>query len=152
MDDKITTTLWRGHRRRLEGQIMEYAGMLRTIEGRLIRMRGRARRKTGDAQVQLAAAIEQLETDYRKIAEGWQALLKALDNILTSGREIASDAIGRADAVMAERPRLLATAATALRRARVEAAALRKGVQVGLRRGRRMAAVASRRRADRSKS
>ncbi len=152
MDDKITNTLWRGHRRRLERQIMEYAGMLRAIEGRLLRMRGRARRKTGDAQVQLAAAIEQLETDYRKIAEGWQALLKALDNILTSGREIASDAIGRADAVMAERPRLLATAATALRRACVEAAALGKGVQVGLRRGRRMAAVASRRRAERSKS
>jgi hypothetical protein len=152
MDGKITNTLWRGHRRRLEGQIMEYAGMLRAVEGRLLRMRGRARRKTGDAQMQLAAAIEQLETDYRKIAEGWHSLLKALDNILTSGREIASDAIGRADAVMAERPRLLATAATALRRARVEAAALRKGVQVGFRRGRRMAAVASRRRAERSKS
>jgi len=152
MDDKITNTLWRGHRRRLEGQIIEYAGMLRAIEGRLLRMRGRVRRETGGAQVQLAAAIEQLETDYRRIAEGWQVVLKALDNILTSGREIATDAISRADAVTAEKPPLLATAAKALRRVRVEAAALRKGVQVGLRRGRRMAAVASRRRAARSKS
>src|SRR3990172_5233648 len=38
---KISTTLRRGHRRRLEGQITEYVGILQTIEGRLLRMRGR---------------------------------------------------------------------------------------------------------------
>jgi hypothetical protein len=152
MEDRFTNALWRGHRRRLEGQIMEYAGMLRAIEGRLLRLRGRARRATGDAQEQVSAAIERLEVDYRKIAEGWQAVLKTLDNIVTSGRESANSAIARADAVLSERPGLLTIAAKALRRARVEAAVLRKGVQVGLRRGRRMAAVASRRRAARSKT
>ena len=152
MGEKITRTLWRGHRRRLEGQIVEYAGILRTIEGRLLRMRGRVKRTTGDAQVRLASAIEQLESDYRRIADGWQAILKGLDHTITSGREVAREAINRADAVLAEGSRLLTGPANALRRARVEAAALRKGLKVGFRRGRRLAAVASGRRAARAKS
>lgn len=152
MADKIERSLWRGHRRRLEGQITEYAGILRGIEGRLLRMRGRLQRTTGETQVQLASAVQQLESDYRKIVEGWQAILRGLDHTFTSGREMGREAIDRADAVLAQGPRLLTDAAKALRRARVEAAALRKGVEVGLRRGRRMAAVASRRRAARSKS
>ena len=152
MENKISRTLWRGHRRRLEGQITEYAGILQAIEGRLLRMRGRLKQSAGDAQVRLASAIEQLESEYRKVAEGWQAILKGLDHTFTSGREIAREAINRADASLAQGPRLLTGPANALRRARVEAAALRKGLEVGLRRGRRMAAVASRRRAARAKS
>lgn len=151
MADRITQSLWRGHRRRLEGQITEYAGILRSIEGRLLRMRGRLQRTTGEAQVQLAAAVQQLEADYRKVVEGWQAILKGLDNTFSSGREVGRAAIDRADAVLAEGSRLLRVPTKAIRRARVEVAALRKGVEVGLRRGRRMAAVASRRRALRSK-
>lgn len=151
MVDKITKTLWRGHRRRLEGQITEYAGMLRAIEGRLLRMRGRMKRTAGDAQVQLAAATAQLESDYQKIVEGWQSILKGLDHTFTTGREIAREAISSADAILTEASIVLAGPAKVLRRARIEAAALRKGVQVGLRRGRRLAAVASRRRAARPK-
>ena len=151
MENKISTTLWRGHRRRLEGQITEYAGILQTIEGRLLRMRGRLKRSAGDAQVQLASAIEQMESDYRKVAEGWQAILKGLDHTITSGREVAREAINRADAVLAEGSTLLTGPANALRRARVEAAALRKGLKVGFRRGRRLAAVASGRRSARAK-
>lgn len=152
MENKISRTLWRGHRRRLEGQITEYAGILLMIEGRLVRMRGRAKRTAGDAQVQLASAIEQLESDYRKVAEGWQAVLKGLDHTITSGREIAREAINRADAVLAEGSTLLTGPANVLRLAQVEAAALRKGLEVGFRRGRRLAAVASGRRAARAKS
>jgi len=152
MENKISRTLWLGHRRRPDGQITEYAGILQAIEGRLLRMRGRLKRSAGDAQVQLASAIEQLESKYRKVAEGWQAILKGLDHTFTSGREIAGEAINRADASLARGSRLLTGPANALRRARVEAAALRKGLEVGLRRGRRMAAVASRRRAAGSKS
>lgn len=151
MADRIAQSLWRGHRRRLEGQITEYAGILRAIEGRLLRMRGRLQRTTGEAQVQLASAVQQLEADYRKVVEGWQAILKGLDNTFASGREMGRAAIDRADAVLAEGSRLLRVPTKAIRRARVEVAALRKGVEVGLRRGRRMAAVASRRRALRSK-
>lgn len=152
MVDKITKTLWRGHRRRLEGQIIEYAGMLRAIEGRLLQMRGRMKRTAGDAQVRLAAAMEQVESGYQRIVEGWQAILKGLDRTFTTGREIAREAISRADATLTEAPGLLAGPAKALRRARIEAAVLRKGVQVGVRRGRRLAAVASRRRAARPRS
>jgi hypothetical protein len=152
MVDKITKTLWRGHRRRLEGQITEYAGLIRAIEGRLLRMRGRLKRSTGDAQLRLAAAIEQLESDYKKLTEGWQAILRGLDTTFTSGRDLARDAIERADAAVAGGKGLFTHAARALRKARVEAAALRKGVEVGLRRGRRMAAVANRRRAGRAES
>lgn len=151
MVDKITKTLWRGHRRRLEGQIIEYAGILRAIEGRLLRLRGRLKRAAGDTQIRLAAAIEQLESDYQRIVEGWQAILKGLDRTFTTGRELAHEAIGRADAALTEASGLLAGPAKGLRRVRVEAASLRKGIQVGLRRGRRLAAVASRRRAARSK-
>ena len=151
MVDRISKTLWRGHRRRLEGQIAEYAGILLEIEGRLIRMRGRVKRTAGDAQARLASAIEQMESDYRKVAEGWQAILKGLDHTITSGREVAREAINRADAVLAEGSTLLTGPANALRRARVEATALRKGLKVGFRRGRRLAAVASGRRAARAK-
>lgn len=152
MVDRISKTLWRSHRRRLERQIAEYAGILLKIEGRLVRMRGRAKRTAGDAQAQLESAIEQLESDYRKVAEVWQAVLKGLDHTITSGRQVAREAINRADAVLAEGSRLLAGPANALQRARVEAAALRKGLEVGFRRGRRLAAVASGRRAARAKS
>jgi hypothetical protein len=152
MVDRISKTLWRGHRRRLEGQIAEYAGILLTIEGRLVRMRGRLKRTSGDAQALLESAIEQLETDHRKVAEGWQAILKGLDHTITSGREVAREAINRADAVLAESSKFLMRPASALRRVRVEAAALRKGLEVGFRRGRRLAAVASGRRAARTKS
>lgn len=150
MVDKITKTLWRGHRRRLEGQITEYAGIIRTIEGRLLRMRGRLKRATGDAQVELASAIQRLESDYKKIVEGWQTILKGLDHTFMTSREIAREAIDHADSVLSKGSRLITGPTQALRRARVEAAALRKGLQVGLRRGRRLAAVASRRRAARS--
>ncbi len=151
MVDKTTKTLWRGHRRRLEGQITEYARILRAIEGRLLRIRGRLQRATGDAQVRLAFALERVESDYQKIVEGWQAILKGLDHTFASGRRIGRQAIDRADAVLSESSPPLSARERALRRARVEVAALRKGLQVGLRRGRRMAAVASRRRAKRSK-
>jgi hypothetical protein len=152
MATRTTKLLWRGHRRRLEGQITEYAGMLRAVEGRLLRMRGRLQRRTGDAQVQLATALDQLEEAYRQLVEGWQAILKGLDQTFSAGRQIAQEAIARADAVMTESPCLLSDAAKVLRRARAEAAAIRKGVQVGLRRGRRLAAVARRRRAGRPRS
>ena len=150
MVDRVGKTLWRGHRRRLEGQITEYAGIIRTIEGRLLRMRGRLKRATGGAQVELASAIQRLESDYKKIVEGWQTILKGLDHTFMTSREIAREAINRADAVLAEGRRLPTGPASVIRRAWVEAAALKKGVEVGLRRGRRMAAVASRRRAARS--
>ena len=152
MVDKITETLWRGHRRRLEGQINEYAGMLRMLEGRLLRMRGRLKRVTGDAQVQLAMAIQRLESDYEKLAGGWQAILKGLDLTFTTSRKIARVAIDRADSVLVESSRRLTTPVKALQRVGMEAAALKKGIEVGLRRGRRMAAVAHRRRAARSKA
>ena len=152
MVSRTTKTLWRGHRRRLEGQIDEYAGILREIEGRLLRIRGRWQRSTGDAHVRLALAMERLESDYQKIVEGWQAILKGLDHAFSSCREIGREAIKRADAVLAEGSSLLSGSARVLRRARVEAAVLRKGLQVGLRRGRRLSAVASRRRAARAES
>jgi hypothetical protein len=101
--------------------------------------------------VRLAFAVERLESDYQKIVEGWQAILKGLDHTFASGRRIGRQAIDRADAVLSESSPPLSARERALRRARVEIAALRKGLQVGLRRGRRMAAVASRRRAKRSK-
>ena len=152
MVDRISKTLWRGHRRRLERQIAEYAGILLMIEGRLVRMRGRAKRTAGAAQARLESAIKLVESDYRKVAEGWQAILKGLDHTITSAREVAREAITQADTVLAEGSRLLTGPASALRRARVEAAALRKGLEVGFRRGRRLAAVASGRRAARANS
>jgi len=151
MVEKVAKTLWRGHRRRLEGQINEYAGILRAIEGRLLQIRGRLQRATGDAQVRLASTIERLDLDYQKIVEGWHAILKGLDQTFASGRDIGREAIDRADAVLAEGSPPPGGPANALRRARVEVAVLRKGLQVGLRRGRRLAAVASHRRAARSK-
>jgi hypothetical protein len=97
--EKIRKTLWRGHRRRLEGQIIEYAGLLRVIEGRLLRIRGRWQRSTGDAQVRLALAMERLESGYQKIVEGWQAILRVLDDTFASGREIGREAVARVDAL-----------------------------------------------------
>ncbi len=151
MVEKVAKPLWPGDRRRLEGQINEYAGILRAIEGRLLQIRGRLQRATGDAQVRLASAKERLELDYQKIVEGWQVILKGLDHTFASARDIGREAIDRVDAVLSQGSPAPGGPANALRRARVEVAALRKGLQVGLRRGRRLAAVAKHRRTTRSK-
>jgi hypothetical protein len=127
-----------GLRRQLLATLHEYEGYLKQVEGKLLVVRSRAERATGDGAAQMAAALAELEREAEAIrGAGLQALER-----LGHAVEVARTGLERAKAhVAGNEPtpvRLLRQGKEAVRKATIEAKALRHGVKVGLRVARRV--------------
>jgi hypothetical protein len=127
-----------GFRRQLLATLHEYEGYLKQVEGKLLVLRSRAERATGETAAQVTAALGELEREAELIrGAGLQAMER-----LGRAVEVAKAGLARARVQVVEDgptpARLLSKGKEAVNKATIEAKALRHGIKVGLRVARRV--------------
>jgi hypothetical protein len=129
----------RGFRRQVLGKVREFEGHLRRLEGQLVILRGKADRAVGEAQVKLGTLLGELERDAEKVREAGHLALEGLERAAQAGRDSIEQLKTQVAALEAQVPSVSAKGRAVVRRASIEAKALRHGVRVGLRVARRVA-------------
>lgn len=119
------------------GKLREYEGHLKRLEGQLMILRGRAERATGEAQVKLGQVLVDLEHEAEAVRAAGRAALEGLERAVAAGRAFLDQMKGRMAEVEGLAPAVVSKGREAVRRATIEAKALRHGVKVGLRVARR---------------
>jgi hypothetical protein len=127
----------RGIRRQMASKLREYEGHLLKLEGELLILRSKAGRVAGDVQARVAQLLADVEHEAEGLRRAGQTALDGLGRAVQSGQTAAD----RVRGLLAEAERWLPPAEAAgreiLRRAAIEAKAVRHGVRVGLRVARR---------------
>lgn len=129
----MTTLKMRGVRRQILGKLREYEGHVKRLEGQLMILRGRAQRATGETQEALGKLLAEVEREAERLRGAGQVALEGLERAVAAGRTFLEGIKGRLAEVAVAPPSVVAKGREALRRATVEAKALRHGVKVGLR-------------------
>ncbi len=127
----------RGFQRQVLGKLREYEGHVRRLEGQLLILRGKAERATGEAQEKLGHLLAEVEREAEGVREAGRMALQGLERAVEAGRSFLDQMKGRLADVEAVAPTVVAKGRAAVRRATIEAKALRHGVKVGLRVARR---------------
>ena len=132
----MTTEDARGLRHQLAGRVREYEGHLMRLEGQLLVLRGRVDRAAGDAAIGLASLLAQTEREVEAAREVGRAALVGLER----ATDATSACLEQLKSRMAEAgaPNVVEKGRAAVRRATIEAKALRHGVKVGIRVARRV--------------
>ncbi len=129
--------------RRLQHQmaevLREYERHLLRLEGQLRVLRGKAQRAGDDVQAKLAGLLSQAELDVEAARELGRSALTGLERAAEAARTGLSDLTLRLADVEAARQGAVAKGRAVVRRATIEAKAIRHGVRVGLRVARRVA-------------
>jgi uncharacterized protein YjbJ (UPF0337 family) len=133
----MATLEMRGYRRQVLGKLREYEGHVKRLEGQLLILRGRAQRATGEAQEKLGQLLAEVEREAEVVRSTGRAALEGLERAVTAGQTFLGQIKGRLAEVEALAPSVVAKGRSAVRRAAIEARALRHGVKVGLRVARR---------------
>jgi hypothetical protein len=133
----MATLEMRGFQRQVLGKLREYEGHLKRLEGQLLILRGRAERATGEAQVKLGQVLVDLEHEAEAVRAAGRAALEGLERAVAAGRAFLDQMKGRMAEVEGLAPAVVSKGREAVRRATIEAKALRHGVKVGLRVARR---------------
>lgn len=128
----------RGFRRQMQGKLKEYEGHLRRLEGQLLIVRGKADRAAGEAQVKLGSLVEEVEREAEKLREAGRVALEGLTRAAEVGQGYLERLRSQVTDAEAAAPAVLAKGRAVVRRATIEAKALRHGVRVGLRMARRV--------------
>jgi uncharacterized protein YjbJ (UPF0337 family) len=123
----------RGYRRQVLGKLREYEGHVKRLEGQLMILRGRAEHTTGEAQEKLGKLLAEVERETEAVRGAGRAALDGLERAISAGRGFLEQVKGRLAEVEIPPPSVVAKGREALRRATIEAKALRHGVKVGLR-------------------
>jgi hypothetical protein len=133
----------RGLRRQMAAKLREFEGQLLKLEGELLILRGKAARVTEDAEGRLAALLAEVEQETEALRRAGQRALDGLGRAAESGQAAVDRVRGLVAQAETLLPPLLPGAARSgrevLRRASIEARAVRHGVRVGLRVARRAA-------------
>jgi uncharacterized protein YjbJ (UPF0337 family) len=129
----MVTFQLRGFRRQVLGKLREYEGQVKRLEGQLLVLRGRAERATGEAQEKLGKLLAEVEREAEAARGAGQAALEGLDRAAAAGQSFLEAVKGRLAEVKITAPSVVAKSREALRRATIEAKALRHGVKVGMR-------------------
>ncbi len=127
----------RGFQRQVLGKLREYEGHLKRLEGQLIILRGKAERATGEAQAKLGQVLTDVEREAEGVREAGRTALEGLERAVAAGQTFLEQLKGRLAEVEIVAPSVMAKGRAAVRRATIEAKALRHGVKVGLRVARR---------------
>jgi hypothetical protein len=125
-------------RQKMAGVVREYEGHLLQLEGRLLVLRGKAQRAGADAQVTLTRVLDKAEGEVEAARELGRAALAGLERAAEAARTCLKDLKGRLETAEAGVPGAVAKGRAVVRRATIEAKALRHGVRVGLRVARRV--------------
>lgn len=129
----MTTLEMRGFRRQVLGKLREYEGHVKRLEGQLLILRGRAGRATGEAQEKLGKLLGELEREAEGVRSAGRVALEGLERAVATGQAFLSQIKGRLAEVEVPPPSVVAKSREAIRRATIEAKALRHGVKVGIR-------------------
>jgi len=126
----------RGLRHQMAGKVREYEGHLMRLEGQLLVLRGRVDRAAGDAATDLSSLLAQTEREVEAAREVGRAALVGLER----ATDATSACLEQLKSRMAEAgaPNVVEKGRAAVRRATIEAKALRHGVKVGIRVARRV--------------
>jgi hypothetical protein len=127
----------RGFRRQVMGKLREYEGHLLRLEGQLMILRGKAERAAGEGQVKLGQVLADLERETESVRSAGKAALEGFERAVQAGQTLLDQMKDRLAEAEALAPTLVAKGRSAVRRAAIEAKALRHGVKVGLRVARR---------------
>lgn len=129
----------RGLRRQMAGRLREFEGQLLKLEGELLILRSKADRVAGEARVALDGLLADVERETEGLRRAGQTALDGLGHAVEAGH----GALDRVRGLLADAERLApsvrASGREVLRRAAIEAKAVRHGVRVGLRVARRAA-------------
>lgn len=118
--------------------VREYEGHLLRLEGQLRVLRGKAQRAGEDVQAKLAGLLTQAERDVEAARDLGRTALAGLERAAEAARTCFADLKSRLDDVEAARTGAVAKSRAVVRRAAIEAKAIRHGVRVGLRVARRV--------------
>jgi hypothetical protein len=124
-------------RRQMASKLREYEGHLLKLEGELLLLRGKADRVAGDAQAKVAQLVTAMEREAETLRGAGQAALDGLGRAVESGQAAANRVRGLLEEAERWLPPAEAAGREILRRAAIEAKAVRHGVRVGLRVARR---------------
>lgn len=133
----MATLEMRGFQRQVLGKLREYEGHLKRLEGQLMILRGRADRATGEAQVKLGQMLADVEREAEGVRAAGRAALDGLERAARAGQVFLDQMKGRLAEVEVIAPAVVSKGRDVVRRATIEAKALRHGVKVGLRVARR---------------
>lgn len=134
----MATVKARGYRRKVMGKLREYEGHLLRLEGQLLILRGKADRATGEAQITLSRLLADVEREAEAVRSAGRTALEALERAAQAGQAFLDQMKNRLAEVQAAAPGVVEKGRAVVRRATIEAKALRHGVRVGLRVARRV--------------
>ena len=123
----------RGFRRQVLGKLREYEGYLKRLEGHILVLRGRAERATGEAQEKLGKLLADVEREAEATRNTGRVALEGLERAVTAGQGLLEQVKNQLAELEVAPPSIVAKSREALRRATIEAKALRHGVKVGIR-------------------
>ncbi len=129
----------RGLRRRMAGKLKEFEGQLLKLEGELLILRGKVGRTAGEAEAKASLVLGQVEREVESLRQAGRTALESLGRAVETGQAAAhkvEDLLGEVESLI---PPARVAARQVLRRATIEAKAVRHGVRVGLRVARRAA-------------
>ena len=129
----MTTMETRGFRRQVLGKLREYEGHMKRLEGQLLILRGRAERATGEGQEKLGKLLVEVERETESVRAAGRLALEGLGHAVATGQAFLEQMKGRLADVEVARRSVMAKSREAVRRAAIEAKALRHGVKVGIR-------------------
>jgi hypothetical protein len=122
----------------MAGLVREYEGQLLRLEGQLLVLRAKAQRAGEEAQAKLSGLLTQAEREVEAARELGRTALAGLERAAEAARTCLADLKSRLDDVESGMPAAVAKGRAVVRRATIEAKAIRHGVRVGLRVARRV--------------
>lgn len=125
-------------RSQMAATLREFEGHYLRLEGQLLVLRAKAQRAGEDAQAKLAGLLSQTERDVETARELGRTALAGLERATEAARTCLTDLKGRLEEVESGLPAAVAKSREVVRRAAIEAKAIRHGVRVGLRVARRV--------------
>jgi len=135
----MATAEGRGFRRQMASKLREFEGQLLKLEGEILILRSKADRLTGEAQAKLAELVAQAEREAAALQRVGQTALEGLGRAVDAGQGALAQVKARLQEAEALLPPMAERGRSVLRRATIEAKAVRHGVKVGLRVARRVA-------------
>jgi hypothetical protein len=138
MEADMASLEMRGFRRQVLGKLREYEGHLLRLEGQLMILRGKAERTTGEGQVKLGRFLTEMEGEAERVRAAGRAALEGLERAAKAGQDFLDKVKERLTEAEAIAPSFVAKGRSVVRRATIEAKAIRHGVRVGMRVARRV--------------
>jgi len=125
-------------RHQVAARVREYEGHLLRLEGQLLVLRSKAQRAGEETQAKLAGFLAQAEREVEAARELGRTALAGLERATEAARTCLTDVKGRLEELESGLPAAMAKGKAVVRRATIEAKAIRHGVRVGLRVARRV--------------